>query len=389
MLCTVEAVDACWPACQLPNLLKLFPLPLLQSVPAMEADFHEYKANNKKSKRNRPRKGFRQHKVSPCPPLSPNPASCHKDTTNTESCSRRRIFLRRADALSPPVVCSLMEMHPHAMSYADTHTHTHTHTHTWKHGGVSGVQLHFQNHATMSQTKGSSCSTFLTAVAPTFLLFLSVSEVGRHSGHLRPQAASPHANTRHFPSRKHTRHFPSRKHKRHSPSRKHKRHSPSRKHKRHFPSRKHTRHFPSRKHAHGTRVTNDAQASPVSDMLVFNKIKAKLGGRVRVIVSGGAPLPEQAEDFLKVAMCAPVVQVSPGSTSCLCPVSCVGCVCVCVHACVCRCVEHVCVRPCVRVCALVCVHMRACSCVCVCMRVCVHECACVCMCVQGVAFCDG
>eukprot|EP00983_Pelagomonas_calceolata_P054346 1143655-Pelagomonas_calceolata.AAC.17 len=44
-------------------------------------------------------------------------------------------------------------------------------------------------------------------------------------------------------------------------------------------------------------------------MLVFNKIKAKLGGRVRVIVSGGAPLPEQAEAFLKVAMCAPVVQV--------------------------------------------------------------------------------
>ncbi|KAF5833204.1 hypothetical protein DUNSADRAFT_10554 [Dunaliella salina] len=50
------------------------------------------------------------------------------------------------------------------------------------------------------------------------------------------------------------------------------------------------------------------KASPISDMLVFNKIKAKLGGRVRVIVSGGAPLPEQAEAFLKVAMCAPVVQ---------------------------------------------------------------------------------
>ncbi len=42
---------------------------------------------------------------------------------------------------------------------------------------------------------------------------------------------------------------------------------------------------------------------------MFNKIKAKLGGRVRVIISGGAPLPVQAEEFLRVSMCAPVVQV--------------------------------------------------------------------------------
>eukprot|EP00983_Pelagomonas_calceolata_P075231 1152901-Pelagomonas_calceolata.AAC.19 len=51
------------------------------------------------------------------------------------------------------------------------------------------------------------------------------------------------------------------------------------------------------------------QASPISDWLVFNKIKARLGGRVRVIISGGAPLPVQAEDFLRVSMCAPVIQV--------------------------------------------------------------------------------
>lgn len=50
------------------------------------------------------------------------------------------------------------------------------------------------------------------------------------------------------------------------------------------------------------------QASPIGDKIVFGKVKHRLGGRVRLIVSGGAPLPSHVEEFLKVAMCAPVVQ---------------------------------------------------------------------------------
>ncbi|GAX79708.1 hypothetical protein CEUSTIGMA_g7149.t1 [Chlamydomonas eustigma] len=50
------------------------------------------------------------------------------------------------------------------------------------------------------------------------------------------------------------------------------------------------------------------QASTISDLLVFDKIKQRLGGRVRVIVCGGAPLSPAIEEFLKIAMCAPVVQ---------------------------------------------------------------------------------
>eukprot|EP00887_Chlorella_sp_A99_P003085 scaffold9.g3085.t1 len=42
--------------------------------------------------------------------------------------------------------------------------------------------------------------------------------------------------------------------------------------------------------------------------IVFSKIKEKLGGRVRLIVSGGAPLARHVEDFLKVCMCCRVVQ---------------------------------------------------------------------------------
>jgi long-chain acyl-CoA synthetase len=50
------------------------------------------------------------------------------------------------------------------------------------------------------------------------------------------------------------------------------------------------------------------QASFLGDQLVFSKIKARLGGRVRVICSGGAPLPNHIEEWLKVTMCCPVVQ---------------------------------------------------------------------------------
>ena len=51
-----------------------------------------------------------------------------------------------------------------------------------------------------------------------------------------------------------------------------------------------------------------AQASPLADALVFDKVRAKLGGRVRLVCSGGAPLARHVEEFLKTAMCAPVVQ---------------------------------------------------------------------------------
>lgn len=46
------------------------------------------------------------------------------------------------------------------------------------------------------------------------------------------------------------------------------------------------------------------QASPFFDKLVFSKIKARLGGRVRVALSGAAPLAPHVEDFLRVALCS-------------------------------------------------------------------------------------
>eukprot|EP00803_Ostreobium_quekettii_P005717 evm.model.scf_27.6 EVM.evm.TU.scf_27.6 scf_27:41716-47095(+) len=50
------------------------------------------------------------------------------------------------------------------------------------------------------------------------------------------------------------------------------------------------------------------KASPLMDRLVFNKIKNSVGGRVSLIITGGAPIARHTEDFLRVTMCCPIVQ---------------------------------------------------------------------------------
>ncbi|KAK1419153.1 hypothetical protein QVD17_28312 [Tagetes erecta] len=51
-----------------------------------------------------------------------------------------------------------------------------------------------------------------------------------------------------------------------------------------------------------------SEASPLSDKVVFSKVKQGLGGRVRIILSGGAPLAPHVEAFLKVVTCSHVLQ---------------------------------------------------------------------------------
>ncbi|KAI4977044.1 long chain acyl-CoA synthetase 4-like [Hordeum vulgare subsp. vulgare] len=50
------------------------------------------------------------------------------------------------------------------------------------------------------------------------------------------------------------------------------------------------------------------KASPFFDKLIFSKVKERLGGKIRIIVSGGAPLAVAVEEFLRVVTCAHVVQ---------------------------------------------------------------------------------
>ena len=52
------------------------------------------------------------------------------------------------------------------------------------------------------------------------------------------------------------------------------------------------------------------QAAPILDSLLFKTFREAFGGRVRFIVSGGAPLATHVEQFLSVTLCAPVFQAS-------------------------------------------------------------------------------
>ncbi|KAK4437813.1 Long chain acyl-CoA synthetase 2 [Sesamum alatum] len=61
------------------------------------------------------------------------------------------------------------------------------------------------------------------------------------------------------------------------------------------------------------------EASPFFDRLVFDKIKQGFGGRVRLMLSGAAPLPKHIEEFLRVTCCC-VLSQGYGLTE-----SCSGC----------------------------------------------------------------
>ena len=52
------------------------------------------------------------------------------------------------------------------------------------------------------------------------------------------------------------------------------------------------------------------QATPLLDKYIFSTFKSAFGGRVRFIVSGGAPLSTHVEEYLAVTLCTPVFQAS-------------------------------------------------------------------------------
>jgi long-chain acyl-CoA synthetase len=48
--------------------------------------------------------------------------------------------------------------------------------------------------------------------------------------------------------------------------------------------------------------------SPLLDKIIFSKIAAKFGGRLRAILSGGAPLGAETQRFMNIAVCCPILQ---------------------------------------------------------------------------------
>ena len=49
--------------------------------------------------------------------------------------------------------------------------------------------------------------------------------------------------------------------------------------------------------------------TPLVDKLVFNKIRALLGGHMRFIIVGGAPLSNDTHDFIRTCLGSIIVQV--------------------------------------------------------------------------------
>lgn len=47
---------------------------------------------------------------------------------------------------------------------------------------------------------------------------------------------------------------------------------------------------------------------PLWDKLIFSKTRARLGGRVRFMISGSAPLSSEVMEFLRIAFCCPVME---------------------------------------------------------------------------------
>ncbi|KAK5787011.1 hypothetical protein PVK06_041662 [Gossypium arboreum] len=65
-------------------------------------------------------------------------------------------------------------------------------------------------------------------------------------------------------------------------------------------------------------IMNGRNASPIWDKLVFNKIKEKLGGRVRILGSGASPLSPDVMDFLRVCFgCMLIEGYGMTETSCI------------------------------------------------------------------------
>jgi long-chain acyl-CoA synthetase len=53
---------------------------------------------------------------------------------------------------------------------------------------------------------------------------------------------------------------------------------------------------------------NASTTDPFYDVLVFNKFKDILGGNIRKLVTGSAPISRDILDFLKIAFCCPIME---------------------------------------------------------------------------------
>ena len=51
------------------------------------------------------------------------------------------------------------------------------------------------------------------------------------------------------------------------------------------------------------------RGTPICDRIVFNKIRALLGGNMRYVIVGGAPLSKETHEFIRTCLGITIVQV--------------------------------------------------------------------------------
>ena len=54
---------------------------------------------------------------------------------------------------------------------------------------------------------------------------------------------------------------------------------------------------------------NKGERTPIMDRIIFKNVRALVGGRLRVIFSGGAPLSPESHQFLRACLGCPLLQV--------------------------------------------------------------------------------
>jgi len=52
------------------------------------------------------------------------------------------------------------------------------------------------------------------------------------------------------------------------------------------------------------------------DALIFGKMKSMLGGKVRMMITGSAPIATEVLEFLKIAFCSPICEGYGMTESC-------------------------------------------------------------------------
>jgi len=71
-------------------------------------------------------------------------------------------------------------------------------------------------------------------------------------------------------------------------------------------------------HNYKTNWVRRGYGTPIMDRLVFKSIKALVGGKIRLMLSGGAPLSPETHDYIRVAFGLPLVQGYGLTESCAC-----------------------------------------------------------------------